>query len=406
MDKSYKKQVIVAISPKESLRDPTGQAGGHSKKVIIAMSGGIDSSVAAYLLKKQGYDVTGFHLRLFKDEKKEKQIKKIAKMIGIPLVVRDARKEFKKKVIDYFLREYETGRTPNPCVACNREIKFKFLFDELSKQNADYVATGHYARIMKHITYNIKHGIYKLYKAKDKTKDQSYFLYTLAQKQLVKIIFPLGNYTKTEVRKLAKKFRSPVTQKDESQNVCFLAGKCPDDFLKRYLKLRKGNIVDSRGKIIGRHEGLPFYTIGQRRGIKIGGTGPYYVVGKNKKQNRLIVTNKKDDPLIFRKSAFLQNVNWIAGKPASTRSHRGEPKLPLKVLARTRYRNPLVGAIIELTNNRPARFDSRSDSGRQLITKNFKCKVVFEKPQRAVTPGQSAVFYGKNGEVLGGGVIS
>lgn len=376
----------------------------QKKQVLVALSGGVDSSVAAALLKKQGYKITGFYLRLFRDEKKEKQIKKIAKAIGMPLIIKDAQKEFRKKVIDYFLREYKEGRTPNPCVVCNREIKFKFLFEELNKLKADYVATGHYARIANSTSPApprqdhpslIKEGMgevfYKLFSAKDKTKDQSYFLYTLTQKQLSKILFPLGDYKKEEVKKIARNLKLPVNE-EESRNVCFIAGKCPDEFLKKNIKMKSGNITDINGNIIGRHIGLPLYTIGQRRNIRIGGTGPYYVAAKDFRKNELIVVKKSNNPLLYRKELLLgsstptwelsSQVNWILGKP----------KFPLQARVCIRYHHPAVRAIIEEVR------------GGKCEVRGYKIK--FTKPQRAVTPGQAAVIYSEKGEVLGGGTIS
>jgi tRNA-specific 2-thiouridylase len=357
------------------------------KKVIVAMSGGVDSSVAAALLKKQGFEVTGFHFRLFKDGKKEKQLKKAAKAIGIRLVVRDARKEFEKKVIGYFLREYKAGRTPNPCVVCNKCIKFKFLFDKLLELEADYVATGHYVRLRREILNskseipNLK-NLYKLCEAKDKTKDQSYFLYTLDQKQLAKILFPLGGFTKNEVKKLAKKFGLPVLDQEESRGACFIAEKWPDVFLESRIKMKKGDIIDAAGNKLGKHIGLALYTIGQRRNIRIGGTGPYYVLAKDLKKNRLIVTGDPKDPRLFSRTVALEKVSWVAG----------EPRFPLRTRVKIRYQHQSVSAIIKTCSMKHA-------------TYNNAYKVKFDKPQRAVTPGQSAVFYGKGGEVLGGGII-
>lgn len=366
----------------------------QKKQVIIAMSGGVDSSVAAYLLKKQGYNVTGLYLRLFNDAEKEKQIKRITKTIGIPLIIKDVRREFKKKVIDYFLKEYKAGNTPNPCVMCNKEIKFRFLFDELKKLKADYVSTGHYARIITKTSPAsghpslIKEGMgeveYILIEAKDKTKDQSYFLYILDQKQLAKIIFPLGNYKKEEIKKIARKLKLPIKDGEESQNICFIADNNPDKFLRKNIKMKPGNIVDDSGKNIGKHAGLALYTIGQRRGINIGGKGPYFVIGKNLAKNRLIVSNAKTIPELYVSSGKIGQVSWVSKKP----------KMPVRVLSRIRYRNPRVNAIIKSTNNE------------QPTTNNKRYIIEFEKPQRAVTPGQSAVFYSKKGEVLGGGIIS
>lgn len=221
----------------------------------------------------------------------------------------------------------------------------------------------------------MEHGtksIYKLSVAKDKEKDQSYFLYNLGQKQLEKILFPIGEYQKTDVRKLAKKYKLPIYAKPESQDICFISDGI-GNFLKRHIKLKSGEIVDENKNIMGKHKGLPLYTLGQRKGIEIGGKGPFFVIGKNARKNQLIVSNSQDG--LFSSAAVLNGVNWVSG---------GQ-KMPLKALVRTRYRNPLVYAIIK--------------------PRKRNLEVIFEKPQRAVTPGQSIVFYSKKGEVLGGGVI-
>ncbi len=359
------------------------------------MSGGVDSSVSAALLKKQGFDVFGIFLRLWKTDgennKSLEDAKKVAKILNIELRAVDVRKKFKKEVVGYFLKEYASGRTPNPCVFCNENLKFKILFQEADKIKADYVSTGHYARIekqeerskkgenKKNINENFS---YRLFEAEDKNKDQSYFLYRLKQNQLARIIFPLGEYKKEEVRKLAKKFDLPNFDKAESQDICFLGNTSVEDFLKKNLRLKAGNIFDFKNKIIGRHFGLPLYTIGQRKGIKIGGTGPYYVSNKDFAKNKLVVTNTKKDSALFSKSATLEKVNWIDN----------EPKMPTKLLVRARYRNPLSYATIS--------------KKKELRSKNKEeYRIVFEKSQRAVTPGQSIVFYNKKQEVLGGGVI-
>lgn len=338
------------------------------------MSGGIDSCVSAALLIKQGFDVRGVFLKLWKvDNKKEKDralldAKKNTKILGIPLEVVDVQKKFRKEVVGYFLKEYNAGRTPNPCVYCNENLKFKILFELADKLKIDYVATGHYAKI-------IKKRKYRLLEAKDKNKDQSYFLYRLKQWQLSRLIFPLGEYEKAKVKKLAKKFGLPIFNKAESQDVCFLANMSVEKFLGENVKLKKGEIIDTRGKVIGEHLGLPRYTLGQRKGINIGGTGPYYVIDKDAKKNYLIVTNKKEDLFLFSKFANLEKINWIISAP----------KFPAKFLAKIRYQSLLVPVTIKKQKN--------------------GCKIVFDKPQRAVTPGQSIVFYNKKEEVLGGGII-
>ncbi|MCX6763980.1 MAG: tRNA 2-thiouridine(34) synthase MnmA [Candidatus Moranbacteria bacterium] len=381
------------------------------KKVIVGMSGGVDSTVAAAILKKQGYKVVGVFLHFWKEPKKDtkfekkccsleayEDLKKICKIIGIKLIVINAEKEFKKEVVDYFLREYKNGRTPNPCVVCNREIKFKIMFKKMLELETDFVASGHYARLRRKISNpksqipnSAKGGsadggkskiLYKLITAKDKNKNQSYFLYTLNQKQLAKILFPLGEYKKPEIRKLAQKIKLPVFDKPESQDVCFISSNV-ENFLKKYLKLKKGKIIDEAGNILGNHQGLPLYTIGQRKGLNIGGSGPFFVTAKNFRRNRLIVTNNQKAPELFSEEILVEKVNWIVGAP----------KFPAKILLRTRYRNPLVSAIIKAENT-------------EHITHNKIYKIIFSEPQRAIAPGQSAVFYGKKGEVLGGGVIN
>jgi len=337
------------------------------------MSGGVDSSVAAALLKSQGFDVLGVFMKFWSEAPKkgvtdrwskccspeaEERARLVAGRLGIPFYVFDFRKEFKKKVVDYFIREYKAGRTPNPCVVCNKDIKFRLLLKKAFAIGVDYIATGHYVQI--------KEG--RLTKAKDKEKDQSYFLWQLSQKELKKCLFPLGDYTKTEVRKLAGKFKLPVASFVESQEVCFVHTNLTE-FLKKYIKQKPGDIVDGQGKVLGRHKGLAFYTIGQRRGIDLPG-GPFWVLKKDIKRNILVVARNEKD--LLKKELSFYGANWISGK---------EPRFPLRVEAKIRY---------------------RSESAPAEVTK--KNTVVFKKPQRAVTPGQSIVFY-KNRELLGGGII-
>lgn len=334
------------------------------------MSGGVDSSVSAALLKKEGYDITGVFMKLCSGFD-EKQAQKVAKKLGIPFYVFNFEKEFKKKVVDYFLRVNKLGLTPNPCVVCNKEIKFGLLLEKALVLGADYIATGHYARLQHE----------RLLKARDKNKDQTYFLWRLNQKILKRVLFPVGDYTKTEVRKLAKKFRLPTANATESQEICFIQTTI-NDFLRKHLKSKPGKIVDPGGNILGEHQGLCFYTIGQRKGIKLPG-GPFYVLDKDLKKNLLIVSkNEKDyNPpttwqgktyySLYKKELIAKEINWISGKA---------PKLPLKVMAKIRYRHEPTLAIVN------------------------KGKIVFPKPQRAVTPGQSVVFY-KGQELLGGGII-
>jgi len=319
------------------------------KKVICAISGGVDSAVAAALLKKQGFNVEGVFFKLADTnnfQAGEKRARKVAKILKIPFCILDLRKQFKKEVIDYFIKEYQAGRTPNPCVVCNKRIKFDWLL----KLGADLVATGHYAK-----TYNGK-----LFRAKDKNKDQSYFLWQLSQKQLKRILFPLGDYSKKEVRIMAKKLNLPVFEAPESQEICFKVPK---------IKQKPGVIIDVQGKVLGKHQGLIFHTVGQRKGIGLPG-GPFWVLDKDLKRNVLIVTDHEKD--LLKKELSFKNVNWISDM---------KPKLPLRVKAKIRYRHKSAAGIIKKDN-----------------------KFIFNQPQRAITPGQSIVFY-RDQELLGGAII-
>jgi tRNA-specific 2-thiouridylase len=342
----------------------------ENKKVVVAMSGGVDSAVAAALLKKEGFDLVGVFIKFWAEKDKsgcvknrcctpesERRARLIAEKLKIPFYVLSFEKEFKKKVVDYFLKNSKIGLTPNPCVICNKEIKFGLLFKKAMSLDADYIATGHYARLKKG----------KLLKAKDKNKDQSYFLWKLDQKVLKKTLFPVGDYLKPEIRELAKKFKLLVSDIPESQEICFIQTSI-SNFLLKYLKLKPGQIVDSKAKVLGRHQGLALYTIGQRKGIGLAG-GPYYVLDKDVKRNSLIVTKNEKD--LYKKELSFRKASWVSGK---------EPKLPLKVMVKIRYRHKPGSAILK------------------------KNKIIFSKPQRAVTPGQSVVFY-QGQELIGGAII-
>ena len=327
-------------------------------KVAIALSGGVDSAVAAALLKEQGFQVKAFFLNLFDSahfRESEKRAKKIAGILKIPFFVVDLRKQFKREIIDYFIKELKKGRTPNPCVLCNRQIKIGLLLQKIKGKNIRFLATGHYARIKKG----------KLFQAGDKGKDQSYFLWMLKEKQLNNLFFPIGGYTKKEVKNLAKRFNLPVFSK-ESQEICFISRDL-DEFLKENLYIKKGRIIDQKGEIIGQHNGLWFYTIGQRKAIGLSG-GPYYVLAKDINKNNLIVTRNKKD--LLSQELGLVKINFIGEKPC----------FPLKIKAKIRYGSKSVSSILD------------------------KNKLIFKQKQLAVTSGQSAVFYLKN-QVLGGGII-
>ncbi len=351
-------------------------------RVLVAMSGGVDSSVAAQLLKDQGYLVAGIFLHFWKEEiagaEKENRCcsleslldaKAVAAKIGIPLYTFDFSQPFKKAVVDNFLAEYAAGRTPNPCVVCNKEIKIGRLLKYARRLGFDYVATGHYLKLQK-IGREVR-----LCKARDKNKDQSYFLYTFTPEELKHLLFPLGNYTKPQVRKLAEKFGLKVAAKPESQDICFLSGS-HNNFLKRHLSLKRGDIRRlETGEKIGEHEGLPLYTIGQRRGL-VGGTGPYYVARFDYRRNILYVVKNWNEKILYQDHLEAKRVNWLSGR---------ESKRAFRCQAVIRYGHPAVSCSVEPQGR-----------GRYLVK--------FTKPQRAVTPGQSVVFYDK-ARVLGGGVI-
>lgn len=347
------------------------------------MSGGVDSSVAAQLLKNQGHEVAGVFLHFWKDEapggRAENRCcsleslldaKMVAAKIGIPFYTFDFSQPFKKTVVDNFLSEYQAGRTPNPCVICNKQIKIGRLLKYARALGFDYVATGHYLQIKK-----IGRSI-KLLKAKDKNKDQSYFLYTFTPDELKHLLFPLGRYTKAQVRSLATKFKLSVASKPESQDICFLSGD-HNNFLRRYLSLKPGEIRTLEdNKKLGEHQGLSLYTIGQRRGL-VGGTGPYYVAKFDYRKNILYVVKNWNEEILYTPSFTAKKVNWLSGRA---------PKRSIRCQAVIRYGHPAMPCLVKIKN--------KNDY-----------TVEFTKPQRAVTPGQSVVFYQKE-EVLGGGIIA
>ncbi|MBU3964970.1 tRNA 2-thiouridine(34) synthase MnmA [Patescibacteria group bacterium] len=378
-------------------------------KVIIAMSGGVDSSVAAVLLKKQGFDVTGVFMHFWSEEParfaKIRQpaarraehaashsARLAAKKLGIRFYTLNVVKEFKKAVVDYFLKELKKGVTPNPCVVCNKEIKFKVLLKKAEQMGADFVATGHYARLWRETkNQKPKTKTYEchLLKAKDKNKDQSYFLYTINQSQLARYLFPIGDYLKSEVRKMAKKMKLAAWDRPESQEICFIYDNDMKRFIKKHMDLTPGKIIDTRGKIIGVHDGLPLFTIGQRHGLGIGGGKPYYVVGTDYKTHKLIVTSDPKDKLLWRKKLLVCDVNWISGN---------KPLKPFKCQATIRYRHKPEKAIVSPHTKRFGKGVKRKKG------KGNDYEVIFSRPQRAITPGQSVIFYRGN-EVLGGGII-
>jgi tRNA-specific 2-thiouridylase len=354
----------------------------NKPKVVVGMSGGVDSSVALMLLKKQGYEPIGVSLKLPVWKNKSNCLKEnvcctqesfkiakdICKKMGVKHYIVNASKDFKDEVISYFVEEYKNNRTPNPCVICNRVLKFQKLFEQAKIYGADFVATGHYAKIVKN-----KNGQYELQTAIDKNKDQTYSLSNIKKEWLGKIIFPLSNLTKDKVYKIAKEQGFDYFDKTkQSQDFCFVANKSFDDFLAKEIGKLAGSIVDTKGKILGRHNGLHFYTIGQRKGIGLSG-GPYFVVGTDFVNNLLIVSTDIKD--CSKKEILLDNCNFLA-----------DFKMPILCNVKIRARSELI----------KAKLYKIDDPG--------MCKIEFVKLQEGVTPGQYCVFY-KGKTCLGNGRI-
>jgi len=340
-------------------------------KVAVAMSGGVDSSVAAALLKEAGHEVTGITMRVTDDRRAGIEAADIAERLGIPHRVVDLRDIFRTKIIDYFCGEYGRGRTPNPCVACNRYIKFGAMREEAARTGAESFATGHYARIEKD-----SRGRYTLEKGRDKNKDQSYFLCQLTQEQLGHTIFPVGELTKDEVRKIAVKLGLPSASRPESQEICFIPDNDHAAFVARYNAetSRPGPIIDEGGRTLGRHRGIASYTIGQRKGLGIAAAEPLYVTAIESASNAVVVGTKEQT---YDTGLVAGGLNWIATDP---------PEHPISVKAKIRYRHAEAEATVE----------PRGDG---------TVYVKFSLPQAAITPGQTVVFY--DGErVLGGGTIT
>lgn len=338
------------------------------------MSGGVDSAVSAKLLKMQGYDVSGIFIRFWNKKSDcgssaETAARRVAEKLKIHFLVWDCRREFKKAVIDYFLKELVAGRTPNPCVVCNQRIKFGLFLKKALAAGAGFAATGHYARLRPAIRGG--KTIYELFRAKDKSKDQSYFLHRLNQSQLSKIIFPLSDLAKKQVIALAKEWRLPCLS-DESRDICFISDY--RRFLAKNLpgKMKPGKIIGAGGGILGQHSGLALFTLGQRVGV--GGRGPFYAVRKDAKKNILFVSNEKRD--LFQKKIRIKNVNWMAG---------AAPALPLVCRIQIRYGGEAAKA--------------------KIVSRQSSVVAIFFKPQWAPAPGQSAVFYDAAGKTFGGGVI-
>lgn len=344
------------------------------KRVYVGLSGGVDSSVAAALLKQQGYDVTGVYMKNWtknipgfecpwKDDFTD--AKRVAVQLGIPFKVFDFEKQYQEKVVDYMIDGFKLGITPNPDIMCNQEIKFKLFLDASIEDGADFIASGHYART--------KNG--QLLRAKDENKDQTYFLYRVSKAALTKTLFPIGDYTKDEVRAMAAKLNLVTARKKESMGICFVGKVGIKEFLAQYVATKPGNILDQFGRIIGEHDGALFYTIGQRHGLNVGGGLPYYVTGKDMKKNEVYVTSNIDDESLWQQDCTLASLHWIGDIP----------KKNSKLQVRTRHRASLEPCTVDFKDN--------------------VAKLNFDNQIRALTPGQSAVLY--DGQlVLGGGIIS
>jgi len=338
-------------------------------KTVIAISGGIDSLVAASLLKERGHHLLGVHFFTGYQDLSREQVQGVAQQLNIPLEIVDVSSLFRRSVVDYFVATYKNGKTPNPCLVCNPDIKFGAVMTVTRRMGADWLATGHYARI-----HRYSDGTCRLFKGKDGRKDQSYFLAFLSQVQLSRALFPLGSMTKAVVRRLgAERGLAPVEGR-ESQDVCFIKGSCQKFLVERGgIDPRSGPITDVHGRIIGTHSGLYQFTVGQRRGINCPASEPYYVIDINPWENRLVVGFKADLPV---SRCRLSDVRWI-GRPPSLEG--------VRVMVRIRYRHQAVSA----------KFEPDESGGGMLL---------FDTPEPAVTPGQGAVFY-RESEVLGGGWI-
>ena len=358
------------------------------KRVVIGMSGGVDSSVSAHLLKEQGYEVIGLFMKNWEDDDDSEYCSSrqdwidaasVADVVGVDIEAVNFAAEYRDRVFSEFLREYQAGRTPNPDVLCNAEIKFKAFLDHAMLLGADYIATGHYARVRE------VNGRFDLLKALDLSKDQSYFLHRLNQAQLSKTLFPLGEIHKTEVRKIAEQLQLPNAAKKDSTGICFIGERPFREFLNRYLAQQPGPIKTPEGELIGEHIGLSFYTLGQRKGIGIGGikshqkadgsSDAWYVARKDMASNTLYAVQGHDHPWLLSSELQADQASWIAGVPPDAGS----------LMAKTRYRQADVAGNLSVQNER-------------------QFQLHFNEPQWAVTPGQSAVLY--RGDVcLGGGII-
>ena len=371
-------QIILLI--KIILRD-NKKINMSNKTVVVGMSGGVDSSVSAYLLKKQGFNVIGLFMKNWQSEPGEvcsseidfQDASEVCDILDIPLHKANFSDDYWDRVFKQFLSEHKKGRTPNPDILCNREIKFKSFYDYALKIGADFIATGHYAKVENN------NGEAKLYRSKDINKDQTYFLHEVSSKEFSKTIFPLSDLYKSEVRDIAKELNLNIHSKKDSVGICFVGEKNLRDFLNRFIKFKKGNILNTDNDVIGEHNGSVLYTIGQRQGLGIGGIKdtdelPWYVYGKNIAKNEIYVCQGVDNQLLYTESILLDRIHWI---------NEFKTCKDLECLVQIRHRHKPVKCKVEF---------------------NERINVKFEKEIRGVAPGQSAVFY-KDNLCLGGGVI-
>jgi tRNA-specific 2-thiouridylase len=341
------------------------------ERIFVAMSGGVDSSITAHFLKEAGYDVSGIHLELSPipkagSELDHADLERTCQLIHIPLYYLHSESEFESRIIEYFCEEYRRGRTPNPCVQCNKNIKFGLLLDKVREMGGDRLATGHYARI------EASPSGYRLLKGLDMSKDQSYFLYVLGQPELALVLFPLGGIRKVEVKRLAAELNLPAAKKRESQDICFLPDNNQRAFLASRLTPQPGEIVDIEGEVLGQHRGLPYYTVGQRQGTGVSSGERLYVIRLDSATNRLVVGPQSQ---LFKNRLVAYNLSWVSGRPLEGKT---------EVMAKIRYRSPEARATLEVQGDR--------------------AEVYFAEMQRAIAIGQSVVFY-QDDRVLGGGII-